>query len=325
MESRPLGRTGLTVSALGFGAGAIGGLMVRGEPAAQRAAVARALAAGITYFDTAPGYGNGRSEENLGRVLTELGAWGRVVVGTKVRLGVDDLRDPVAAIRRSAEASLRRLGHDTVDLIQLHNRLGPGRDAGDPGVGLAEITGGVGEGLAALVRAGLARHAGYTGLGEPATLLAAARSGRLATVQSYFNPLNPSAGYAGRGGGGEDFAGLIDAAAAAGLGVIVIRPFAAGALGATPERHALAGDPSGTLAGSAYDDDRERARRLGPLVAEFGLESPYELALRFALAKPGVSTVLVGYSDGAQLEEAIRWAERGPLPAAAVEQVVALA
>ena len=47
---------------------------------------------------------------------------------------------------------------------------------------------------------------------------------------------------------------------------------------------------------------------------ELRAEGPLELALRFVLAKPGVSTVLVGYSDFAQVEDAIRWAERGPLP-----------
>src|SRR5690349_3323267 len=106
MEQRPLGSTGLTVSALGYGSGAIGGLFTKGDPAEQKRAVARALDAGITYYDTAPSYGDGRSETNLGRVLGELNAWGRVVVGTKVRLGSDDLADPVAAIQRSAEESL---------------------------------------------------------------------------------------------------------------------------------------------------------------------------------------------------------------------------
>jgi L-galactose dehydrogenase/L-glyceraldehyde 3-phosphate reductase len=119
MEQRALGRTGLTVSALGFGCGSIGGLMVRGDPAAQREAVARALDAGITYFDTAPQYGDGRSEENLGRTLRDLGAWQRVVVGTKVRLTEEDRAEPVAAVRRSVEHSLRRLAR--VDLLQLHN------------------------------------------------------------------------------------------------------------------------------------------------------------------------------------------------------------
>jgi L-galactose dehydrogenase/L-glyceraldehyde 3-phosphate reductase len=58
MEQRALGRTGISVSALGFGCGSIGGLMVRGDPAAQKAAVARALDAGVTYFDTAAQYDN---------------------------------------------------------------------------------------------------------------------------------------------------------------------------------------------------------------------------------------------------------------------------
>ncbi|MDQ3811060.1 MAG: aldo/keto reductase, partial [Chloroflexota bacterium] len=77
MEQRDLGRTGLKVSALGFGCGAVGGLMVLGEADEQRRAVGRALDAGITYFDTAPSYGDGRSEVNLGRVMSELGAWQR--------------------------------------------------------------------------------------------------------------------------------------------------------------------------------------------------------------------------------------------------------
>jgi len=129
MEQRPLGTTGLQVSALGYGSGAIGGLFTKGDPDEQRRAIARALDAGITYYDTASSYGDGRSEENLGRVLRELNAWDRAIVGTKVRLSVDDLQDPVAAIERSAEASLRRLAHDSVDLLQLHNPIVP-RGAG---------------------------------------------------------------------------------------------------------------------------------------------------------------------------------------------------
>src|SRR2546426_3182127 len=119
MHHRKLGRTGLQVSALGFGAGAIGGLFVRGDRDEQRRAVARALEAGITYFDTAPSYGDGRSEENLGRVLRDLDAWDRVVVGTKVRLRPPDLDDPQAAIARSIEGSLRRLGGETGGPVQL--------------------------------------------------------------------------------------------------------------------------------------------------------------------------------------------------------------
>jgi aryl-alcohol dehydrogenase-like predicted oxidoreductase len=72
METRILGKTGLKVSVLSFGCGAVGGLMVKGAAADQERAVARAMEFGINYFDTAPMYGNGESERNLGRVLKAL-------------------------------------------------------------------------------------------------------------------------------------------------------------------------------------------------------------------------------------------------------------
>ena len=64
MEMRLFGRTGLQLSVLGFGCGAVGGLMVRGDPLDQERAVARAIAVGVNYFDTAVQYGNGESEKN---------------------------------------------------------------------------------------------------------------------------------------------------------------------------------------------------------------------------------------------------------------------
>ncbi|HEX2513940.1 MAG TPA: aldo/keto reductase, partial [Chloroflexota bacterium] len=144
-----------------------------------------------------------------------------------------------------------------------------------------------------------------------------------ATAQVYFNALNPSAGWAGGGGaGGQDFEGLIDVAAGQGVGVIVIRPLAAGAVAGAATRHANAGNPGGGVAGERYEDDLARAAALRALAGELGLEGPVELAFRFALAKPGVSTVLIGFSDEGQLADALRWAERGPLPADAVQRVL---
>jgi aryl-alcohol dehydrogenase-like predicted oxidoreductase len=84
MEYRELGRTGLRVSMLGFGCGNVGGLIIRGTSQDRVRAVARAMEAGINYFDTAPSYGNGQSERHLGEVLRELRA--DVYVGTKARL-----------------------------------------------------------------------------------------------------------------------------------------------------------------------------------------------------------------------------------------------
>src|SRR5579883_1620478 len=119
MQLRSFGRTGMQVSVLGFGCGAVGGLMVRGNPGDQERAVARALAAGVNYFDTAAMYGNGESEKNLGRVLAKLKP--NVIVGTKVRIPSADFGRIAAAVTQSLEASLKRMGRDQVDIFHLHN------------------------------------------------------------------------------------------------------------------------------------------------------------------------------------------------------------
>jgi aryl-alcohol dehydrogenase-like predicted oxidoreductase len=323
MEQRPLGTTGLTVSALGFGCGAVGGLMVGGDPTEQRQAVTRALDAGITYFDTAASYGDGRSEEHLGRVMRDLGAWSKVVVGTKFRLRAEDLAHPAEAVRASLEASLKRLGRDNVDVLHLHNpiALAPSGESGliDMGTAVQEVA----QALRQVVADGLVGHAGFTGLGDTAALREVVLAETFETMQTYFNVLNPSAGYTGHNGDQQDFEGLIDTAALAGVGVIVIRVLAAGAAAAVAGRATNAGDPGGNLvSGGSYASDLERAELFAGLAREFGLDGPVELAIRFGLSKPGVSTVLVGYSSLAHLEDAIRFAERGGLSADAVERVV---
>src|SRR5258706_11945117 len=108
----------------GFGCGAVGGLMVRGDPADQERTVARALEAGVNYFDTAAQYGNGESEKNLGRVLNKLKPKD-IFVGTKVRVPPDS--GPAAeVVAKSLEGSLRRLARENVDLLQLHNGITAG-------------------------------------------------------------------------------------------------------------------------------------------------------------------------------------------------------
>ena len=243
MESRTLGKTRLQVSALGFGCGDIGGLITKGDPAEGRRAVDRAMRAGVTYFDTAASYGRGKSETNLGRILRELGAWSKVRVGTKVRLTQADLANPKEAVRKSIEASLKRLQTDSVDLLQLHSPVL--ETAGERGLAIGHVLGDVSDALEAVKQAGLARHIGFTGLGETPALHEAATAGRFESVQSYFNIVNASAGYAGKSSGEQDFDGLIDRAAAAGLGVINIRVMAGGTIGA--EHHANAGDASYAL------------------------------------------------------------------------------
>ena len=120
MQLRVFGRTGMQLSVLGFGCGAVGGLMVRGDPDDQDRTIARAIDAGVNYFDTAVQYGNGESEKNLGRVLQKLKP-ANVVVGTKVRLPPSEFDRIANAVTMSLEGSLARLRLDRVDILHLHN------------------------------------------------------------------------------------------------------------------------------------------------------------------------------------------------------------
>src|SRR5437660_734721 len=106
MQLRVFGRNGMQVSVLGFGCGAVGGLMVRGDAGDQERTVARAIAAGVNYFDTAVQYGDGASESNLGRVLQKLKPAG-AIVGTKVRVPAGQAI--AHAVTASLEGSLARL------------------------------------------------------------------------------------------------------------------------------------------------------------------------------------------------------------------------
>src|SRR5689334_21503245 len=111
MHTRKLGRSRLDVTVLTVGCAAVGGLMTRGAPADQERAVARALQAGVNRFDTAPSYGDGASEQNLGRVLGKLKP--DIIVSTKVRLPAER-PDIGAAVAASLDASLKRLKRDHV-------------------------------------------------------------------------------------------------------------------------------------------------------------------------------------------------------------------
>ena len=319
MERRRLGRTGLKVSVLGYGAGAVGGLFTKGRSADQERAAARAIEAGINYFDTAALYGNGESERNLGRVLKALKA--DVVVGTKVRLSAEHRADVAKAIAQGMDDSLRRMGRDHVDLFQLHNPL-VAKDGGDNlaiDVALNEVA----PALEKLRKAGKTRFIGLSGVGETAALQRAIDSKLFDTIQVVYNALNPSAGGPmPKGAPGQDYGRLLDRAKAADMGTIIIRALAGGALAGTAERHPLAMqvvDPIGSAPDFAADV--ARAKELEPLVREGVAGSLTELAERFVIAHPAVSTMLVGYSTLDQLEAAIAAVNKGPLPETTLKRV----
>ncbi|HUA55455.1 MAG TPA: aldo/keto reductase [Candidatus Sulfotelmatobacter sp.] len=322
MELRKLGRTGLPISVLGYGCGAVGGLMVRGAPAEQERAVARAVDAGITYFDTAQLYGNGESERNLGRVLGVLKP--KVYVGTKVNLPPTERGKIGAAVIAAMDASLQRLNRESVDLFQLHNTISTGK--GDrmlaPEVVLEEVI----PAFELLKLHGKTRFCGFTAVGETPALHKLVDSRAFDTAQVSFNLLNPSAGGAVPANyPAQDYGQLLARAHAANMGTIGIRVLAGGALSASAERHPNASPPPDPIgSASTYNADLERAKRLAPLVSEGHASSLVEASLRFVIANPALTTVLIGIATVEQLETAIAAVERGPLPAAALARVGAL-
>ena len=322
MERRMLGRTGLEVSALGFGCGAVGGLMVRGDAADQERAVARALELGINYFDTAAMYGNGESERNLGRVLKSLKP--EIYVGTKVRVPAVAPGGIAAAIAASMEASLQRLQLNHVDLFQLHNHIT--LDGGDGGFTPEIVQGEVAPAFERLRQQGKTRFCGITAVGDTPALHRVVDSRAFDTAQVSYNALNPSAGTTVPPGyPAHDFGNLLARTQAASMGVIAIRVLAAGALSGVEVRHPLGSpsvEPIGS--GSSYRIDVERARRLEALVRDGFADSVIEASIRFVIAHDAVSTALVGYSTLDHLEYAAAAVEKGPLPRAALDRLAAL-
>ena len=112
----------------------------------------------------------------------------------------------------------------------------------------------------------------------------------------------------------QDFNGLLATASAGGSGVVAIRVLAGGALAGDAIRHPLAGASGRPMAsGEEYEDDFERAGRLASRVSAYGSGSLSELAIRFGLSEPGISTVLVGFSDRTHVDFALRCEQSGPL------------
>jgi len=320
VKLRTVGHSSLRVSEIGFGCGTGAGLMIRDDAPAQRAAVERALERGITYFDTAPIYGNTLSETHLGRTLRELDAT-NVVIGTKIALELDDLDDIAGAVVASVEGSLERLGRASLDIVYLHNRVGSARAArADIGVGalltVDDVLGpnGVVAGLRALRARGLVNVFGCCSYGgETAALEALVDSDAFGIMLVHYNVINQTAFVPAVAGSrpAHDYGRIAARAVSRGMGTTVLRVLEAGLL-AQNSREA----PS-----ELQNVNAERARSLAFL--QDGDATLVPAAIRFALSNSGVSTVLVGISETAHVDAAADAAERGPLPPDQLTQIEA--
>jgi D-threo-aldose 1-dehydrogenase len=309
MKHRTFGRSGIKVSEIIFGAGSVGGILIHKDDATKREAIRCAIAGGINWIDTAAQYGNGKSEEALGWLLPEAGA--TPYLSTKFNLDVENLKDIPGQIEGRLMASLARLKRSSVDLLQLHNRIGT--TPGGRVMTVEHILGrnGVADGLERLREKGLIRHMGITGLGEAACVCDVIRSGRFDSAQVYYNVLNPSAARRmPMVWTGQNLGGIIEACRANNVAAMAIRIFAAGII-ATDERTGR--ESIITADTSAAEEERKTKAVFEAIGPDQGTRG--QIALRFVLSNPDISCAVIGSSELHHIDEALRAAEMGPLPA----------
>jgi aryl-alcohol dehydrogenase-like predicted oxidoreductase len=303
VNTRRLGRTNVEASEVGFGAWAIGSDWGATDDEESLAAMHAAVDAGVTFFDTADVYGDGRSEQLIGRLLGERRE--RLVVATKFgrRAPLDVSHYTYENLRAWLERSRENLGVDIIDLVQLH--CPPWEVYYEPAVF---------EACDRLVADGLARSYGVS-VEKVEQGLKAIECPGVATVQIIFNIFR------------QRPAGLFfEEARRRDVGVIVRVPLASGLLTGkiTREtrfgqddhrrynRHGEAFDVGETFAGVELDRGLEVVDSLSPLVPD-GMTMA-QLALRWILDFDAVSTVIPGAKTPEQARANAAASEVPPLP-----------
>lgn len=311
MHYRKLGQTDLELSEIGYGAWGVGGAQwVGGSDDESLRALFRAFELGVNFIDTALAYGDGHSEQVVGRALKQ---WCRpVVVATKVppknrvwpasaNAALADIF-PAAYVAECTETSLRNLGADTIDLQQFHvwNPRWTSQEEWK-------------RTLEDLKRSGKVRYFGVS-LTEhdPDSGLDLIQTGCIDAVQVVYNIFDPSAADK-----------LFPLAQMQGVGVLARVPLDEGGLtGAITEDAAF--EP-GDFRAFYFRDDRkrqvaERVARLQQDLASFSRSLP-EIALRFCLSHPAVTSVIPGMRRISNVDANARASDAGGLPADALAVV----
>jgi len=322
MQRRKLGRRGLELTAVGFGAAQIGNLYRPVDDETAAAAVDRAWGAGVRYFDTAPHYGLGLSERRLGAALAGRSREqfvlstkvGRLLVpnpsprGSDLDQGAFAVPDDLARVldysgdgmRRSLDASLERLGTDRVDIVYVH----------DPEEHMDQA---INEAIPALVELREAGVVGAVGAGmnfwQPLLRIVTETDVDVVMLAGRWTLLERS---------GEP---LLEACKRRGVSVVAAAPFNSGLL-------ARPWPPDGAFYdyGPAPAEVLALARELARTCEEHGTTLP-EAAMCFPLRHPAVVSVVAGMRDGGQAEAASGWADASIAPEAwaALDAVVARA
>jgi aryl-alcohol dehydrogenase-like predicted oxidoreductase len=314
MEQRHIPRLGRSVSCVGFGGWQLGADWGDVPESTGIATVEAALAAGVTFIDTADAYGDGRSERLIGRVLAaHVGESPFVATKMGRRVPQEHAEYTPARFREWSDRSRQNLGVERLDLVQLHSP--PTAVIEDDSLFAV---------LDELVEAGRVAAYGVSVETCDQALTAIARPG-VATVQIVLNAFRL-----------KPLERVLPAAREAGVGIIARVPLASGLLSGrygsdttfAPDDHRSynrrgeAFDVGETFSGVAFETGLEAVRRLAPLVPEGATMTQW--ALRFVLDQPGVSVVIPGARNPEQARANAAAAELPPLSAddlAAVRQV----
>lgn len=315
MNYRTFGKHGFETSEIGFGAWAIGGSWGDQADTDSVAALNRALDLGVTFIDTAAGYGNGRSETLIAKVLRD-----RASVGRKEKIFVATKTPPTPGVwppspycraedryhetylRQNAAERLAHLGAEKIDLLQLHTWTRAWNRNPTPFKILRQLQR---EGLIGLVGVSTPEH-------DQNSVIDLMRGGWVDSVQVIYNLFEQ-----------EPAAELLDVARENGVGVIVRVAFDEGSLtGKFTNETTFAEDDfrRGYFAGDRLERTVKRVEAIREDLAVTRLTLA-QAALKFVLAHPAVSTVIPGIRNVAQAEANCRVSDLPDLPADLLEKL----
>lgn len=314
MRQRSLGSSGIEVSEIGFGAWALGGQWGPQEDAESLAALHAAIDAGVNLIDTAPGYGDGRSEQLVARVLAERSDAASVRVATKTPPADGpwppspycrwEDRYGAAYLRENVEHRLRVFGTERLDLLQLHTWTRAWNDDPQPLLVLRRLKE---EGKIGLIGLSTPEH-------DQNCVIQLMRDGLVDVVQVILNLFDQEAA-----------AQLLPVAAETGTGVLVRVALDEGALtGKYDPTHVFPEDDfrHRYFAGDRLERTSRRVELIHDDLRRFGLEQRYTLsdvALKFVLAHPAVSSVIAGMRNRQQVQKNTSVASLPDLPDALLQ------
>ena len=308
MKISRFGRTEFKISQLTFGGGWVGGILIDPDKEIMHKALSLASEKGINWIDTAESYSEGKSEKNIGELLSSFSN-DKFQISTKARLDPNSSESFVSQIDRKIDASLGRLQRNFVELYQLHNRIQNVSDKNNFSVKDILKKGGVADAMEKFKSDGRIKSIGITALGDIDAINEVVLSDCFDVAQIYYNLLNPSASFSSPGKWNDhNFSNLIKNCESKDMGLMNIRIYAAGYL-ATDKRH---GREIPITFGINETELNKRVEKINLIMRDVqGTKA--QKALRYGLSNDDMSTIAIGLAEISHLEEALEGYELGSL------------